>query len=149
MSYWCASLQNEFTHITSNFPNLNALSEIHSTLLYLTPKNKKFEGQFLKLENQSCTITLLGYGYNTNYVALDVKEVYCENVVPFYGKKQHITLAIKESKLSKNSITCFTNKTSKYVAFEEPLIVQGVILKINKSLSSSSLIPITQSLLQN
>jgi N-glycosidase YbiA len=150
MSYWGASLENEFTHITSNFPNLNALYEIHSTLLYLSPKNKKFESHFLKLENKPCTITLLGYGYNANYVALDVKEVYCENVVPFYGKKQHVTLAIKDGKLSKNSITCFTNKTSKYVTFEEPLIVNGTIVKIDKSLSSPPITsPTPQSLTLN
>lgn len=75
MAYWYASLPNEFTDITSKFPHLNALSEIHSTLLYLTPKNKKFESYFLKLKDKPCTITILGYGYNANFLTLDVKEV--------------------------------------------------------------------------
>lgn len=137
MAYWCAQLSNDFADITNQFPNFNVINEIHSTLLYLTPKNKKFESTMLKFENLPCTITMLGYGYNNNFLALDVKNVTCNEVVPFYGKKQHITLALAQDKLAKNSITCFTNKTSKYVSFDKPLIVEGIIVKVGSNIISN------------
>lgn len=112
--YWSAKLgpcDKAFDHpvikqILDDNKDLVKLNEIHSTLLYMGRKINENEEFLIKIKGQKCIVSINGFGYSNCALALSVENVKLEtgDDVPFFEKKQHITMALKEGTSAKDSV---------------------------------------------
>lgn len=142
IAFWAVEFSiSDFSKYTKINSNLIPLSTIHSTLLYITSKNKNHSHIFEKLEAIKCKTTISGYCYSNDAIVMKVSNITYINdknvhtIVPFFPptKKQHITLALSEGTRAKDSIRCFSNGTK--IEFKTPLIVFGYIKRYMKNKS--------------
>lgn len=131
-------LQNEqVKKCLSENPELIVLTKpVHTTLLYVGKKpDNPDELKFIPLEKKKCTVIVNGFGYSKDALALRVtKMTYNDEELKEYEKDvptnatiQHITLALKEGILAKDSVKTLTESSGIIVTFDIPLILVGEI----------------------
>ena len=90
------------------------------------------ENAFLPLEKKECELTISGYGWNENSLALKVDKItyHDENEetqnVPTFAKQQHVTLGLKAGQKAVDSVKTLLGEGT-FVEFDEKLILNGKV----------------------
>lgn len=149
--YWGVSLSNDIyeNDIIKTFlsehtdliplPKAKPPKNIHTTLLFVGKKEDERELVYDGLEGTECTVTVDAYGYSDNALALQVESItYLKDGTvtdlpsfPNHGK-QHVTLALKEKVMAKDSVKVLLSKDEEgnggtVISFDPKLVLTGYV----------------------
>jgi hypothetical protein len=144
-SYWGVALPNHVyeNEVLKKFLSENSqlvpLKNIHSTLLFVGKREDERELVYDGFEGIECTLTIDSFGYSDKALALQVESITylddgTETHVPSFPNhgKQHVTLALKEKVLAKDSVkvllpTDEEGNGGTVVSFEPKLVLTGTV----------------------
>jgi hypothetical protein len=134
--FWLVKLDNSiFEHFQiktflNDNKNHKALKEIHSTLLYVGRKDNDDEHIFTDIKNKTCNLKISCYGYSENALCLKIDSIKLDdgNDVPSFAVQPHITLALANDTLSKDSVKTLLGEGT-IVSFVSELIIKGKIMR--------------------
>ena len=139
-SYWGISLTDDtrnnilnncqIKQILDNNVGLIPLLKIHSTLLYVGKKVNEDEAKFLPFENKECVLVISEFGYSDDSIALKVDSLNLSSdntIIPSFSETQHITLALRQTIMAKDSVKSINGENSNAVkiVLDEKIIVRG------------------------